>query len=157
MRQLVKFQMFLERFLVNMMDDIQVCFVKEIDHIGIAVNDLESAIKLYVDLFRAILEIDNEVVDQGVRIAMLKFQSGTRLELMQPLNNEGTVARFLNKRGNALHHCCFAVENLEETLSKASNSNIDLIDHTPRQGVDGQIAFIHPKATGGILVELVQR
>lgn len=139
------------------MSDTHVCSVKEIDHIGIAVNDIESSINLYVNLFGAILEIDNKVLDQNVRIAMLKFKSGTRLELMQPLDNTGTVARFLNKRGDALHHCCFVVENLEETLFKASKANIDLVDHIPRQGIDGQIAFIHPKATGGILVELVQR
>ena len=99
-----------------MMGDMNVCSVKEIDHIGIVVNDIESAISLYVTLFGAILEINNKVLDQNVRIAMLKFKSGTRLELIQPLDNSGTVARFLNKRGDALHHCCFAVENLEETL-----------------------------------------
>jgi len=140
-----------------MMGDMHVCSVKEIDHIGIVVNDIESAISLYVTLFGAILEINNKVLDQNVRIAMLKFKSGTRLELIQPLDNSGTIARFLNKRGDALHHCCFAVENLEETLCKASKANIDLIDHIPRQGIDGQIAFIHPKATGGVLIELVQR
>ncbi len=132
------------------------CSAKHLNHIGIAVRDIESTLALYEGVFGIGPAPIQAIEDQGVKAALVAV-GGSQLEFIQPTDPLGSVARFIEGRGEALHHICFEVDDLEETLGRLHASNVDLIDSTPRQGVSGMIAFIHPRATGGVLIELVDR
>ena len=128
-----------------------------IEHIGIAVM---SKIKMS-NFFENILEIKNpileDVKDQKVLTKIYDTSSG-KLEILESTSNDSPINNFLNKRGNAIHHIALSVENIEEALKDLKNKKIQLIDEIPRIGAEGfKIAFIHPKATDGILIELCQK
>lgn len=131
--------------------------VGELDHTAVAVADLDAALERY----RRLLGLEpghREVVEgQGVEVAFLSPPGDTRLELIAPLSEESPVARFLARRGEGLHHVCFRVADLEAALRDAEAAGIRLVDRSPRRGAAGSlIAFLHPAALGGVLVELKQ-
>ncbi|HSR53511.1 MAG TPA: methylmalonyl-CoA epimerase [Acidobacteriota bacterium] len=129
--------------------------IKKIAHVGIATESIGVVSEFYKLLG---LEMDAvEVVkDQNVKVAMMKVGESA-VELIEPLGEESPVARFIDKRGEGIHHMTFEVEDIEAVLNRLKDSNIRLVDETPRQGAEGNlIAFIHPDSTGGVLIELCQ-
>ena len=127
-----------------------------IEHLGIAVNSLEEAIPF----FEKVLELEcyavEEVADQKVKTAFFKVGQ-TKIELLESTDSEGTIAKFIEKRGQGVHHVAFAVEGLEKELEFVAEQGVKLIDKTPRKGAEGlNIAFLHPKSTCGILMELCE-
>ena len=128
-------------------------------HIAIAVKDLKSAEPLFENI--ADLEIfHREVVeDQGVRATMLKPKSGegTAIELLEALNEDSPIAKFIEKKGEGIHHICFYVNDLELKLKELKDKGVVLIDEKPRMGAyNTAVAFLHPKSTNGVLVELAE-
>lgn len=128
-----------------------------IEHIGIAVKSLDEAIPYYENILGLKCYNIEEVADQKVRTAF--FQIGqTKLELLESTDPEGTVAKFIEKRGEGVHHVAFAVEGVAETLQEVEAKGIKLIDKTPRKGAENlNIAFLHPKSTFGVLTELCEK
>ena len=126
-----------------------------IHHVGIAVDDLESAIARWTALFGATLEHRERVDDQGVEAASLRV-GGSRIELLAPLGDETPVGRFLAKRGPGVHHVAFEAGDVAAELARLKADGVELIDEAPRRGMFGlQVAFVHPEATGGVLAEFV--
>jgi methylmalonyl-CoA/ethylmalonyl-CoA epimerase len=129
--------------------------IKKVDHIGIAVKNLDEAIKVYKDLGFEVEEIE-EVEEQKVRVAMLPAGE-SRIELLEATSPESAIAKFVEKRGEGIHHIAINVENIERALERAKNAGIKLIDEKPRIGAGGKrVAFIHPKSTKGVLLEFVE-
>ena len=133
-----------------------VCRAKHINHVAIVVKDAAETLRFYQETFGVSQAEIEEIADQGV-LASLVAIGGTNLELIQPVRANTGVARFLESRGEALHHVCFEVENLQGTLDSLKSSGTRLIDDSPREGLAGMIAFIHPRSTRGVLVELVDK
>ncbi len=127
-----------------------------IEHIGIAVSDLENSIKLYEKLFGIKCYNIEEVVEQKVRTAF--FMVGqTKIELLEPTDPDSPVGKFIGKKGEGIHHIAFAVRDIEEKLRHAEKEGVKLIDAIPRKGAEGlEIAFLHPKSTGGVLIEICE-
>lgn len=131
------------------------CTVEYMDHVGIAVNDLDQALRFFEEIFDIPMGEIVELPDQGVRATLLPVGQ-TRLELLQPLSGDSPVGRFLSTRGEGLHHLAFHVDNVAEKLEILDQKSIELVDRAPRQGLSGIIAFVHPRSVHGILTELVQ-
>ena len=129
--------------------------VKGIAHIGLLVKSIDETAKIYVDLFGATLDEVKTVTDQGVKAGMLSFPAGPNLELLEPLPDT-RIAVTLEKRGEGLHHICFEVDEIDPELASLANKGVELIDKKARRGVDGMVAFIHPKSLKGVLAELCQ-
>lgn len=131
--------------------------VKYIEHIGIAVKDLNAAIAFFEDLLGTNCYAIEEVKDQKVKTAF--FQVGqTKIELLESTDVDGPVAKYIEKKGEGIHHIAFAVDHLEHLLEDVENSGIQLIDKKPRKGAEGlDIAFLHPKFTFGVLTELCEK
>lgn len=128
-----------------------------INHIAIAVKNIAGSLKMWKDLFGLKLIKITDVPDQKVKVAMLEV-GDMHIELLEPLSPDSTVAKFIEKRGEGLHHIAFAVEDIEAVLEELKNKGVKLIDEKPRKGaIDSKIAFIHPQSTGGVLIELCQR
>lgn len=128
--------------------------INKVGHIGIAVEDLDSVAKIFEDLFGIELEAKHSTPDQSVEVALLKTE-GTTLELVTPTDRQSGLAKFLKKRGNAIHHISFEVEDIDAALSHLKKKGVELVDKEPRVGAEGKrIAFIHRKSCGGILIEL---
>jgi len=126
-----------------------------IHHLGVAVEDLETALATYERLFGAEVEQSATVEDQGVRAASLRVGSG-RVELLEPLGEDTPVGRFLAKRGPGMHHVAYEVADLEATLDELARAGAELIDERPRAGLFGlQVAFVHPDSVHGVLSEVV--
>jgi methylmalonyl-CoA/ethylmalonyl-CoA epimerase len=126
-----------------------------IHHLGVAVEDLETALATYERLFGAEVEHRATVEDQGVRAASLCVGSG-RVELLEPLGEDTPVGRFLAKRGPGMHHVAYEVSDLEATLDELARAGAELIDERPRAGLFGlQVAFVHPDSVHGVLSEVV--
>ena len=127
-----------------------------IDHVGVAVSDLDRAIALYQDTFEMPV-VHREVVEsQGVE-ALLTEVGGGHVELLRPLGPETVVGKFIEKRGEGLHHVAYRVEDIDGTLASLKEKGIELIDTEARVGIWGsRVAFLHPRATGGVLTELVE-
>ena len=127
-----------------------------IDHVGIAVEDIETALPVYRDSLGLSLVHRETVAEQGVDAALLNVGDG-HLELLQPLAPETAVGRFLSRRGPGLHHVAYRVGDIEGTLSELRDAGMRLIDERPRTGIRGsRVAFVHPGSTGGVLTEIVQ-
>ena len=127
-----------------------------IDHVGVAVEDIDSTLALYRDTLAMPLVHRETVTEQGVDAALLDVGDG-HIELLQPLGPETAVGKFLEKRGPGLHHVAYRVENVEETLKALADAGVALIDSEPRTGIRGsRVAFLHPKSTGGVLTEIVE-
>ena len=128
-----------------------------IDHIGIAVTDLEQSIQNYCINFGYAVDLQEEVLSQKVKLAFIKTPN-TLLELLTPTSPDSTLAKFLSKHGPGLHHICFRVPDIKEELKRVAGLGFQLIDKEPRSGAHNSlIAFIHPKSTGGVLLELCER
>lgn len=128
----------------------------DIDHIGVAVRDLETALALYSNSF-GISEWERQTLaDRHMAIATALVGS-TRLELIAPTSNEAAFAKFLDERGPGMHHIAYKVENIRVALEQVRTRGIRLIDEEPREGLHGTlVAFLHPKSTMGVLIELVE-
>jgi methylmalonyl-CoA/ethylmalonyl-CoA epimerase len=127
-----------------------------IDHVGVAVTDMDGALALYHDGLGLPLAHRETVEEQGVDAALLDVGDG-HVELLAPLGPETPVGRYLAKRGPGLHHVAYGVEDIEAELERLRNAGIRLIDETPRVGIrSSRVAFVHPAAVGGVLTEIVQ-
>ena len=129
---------------------------RKVDHIGILVGNLDEALKLYKECFGAELDRLETVPEQGVKAAVLSLGQGANLELLEPLPGSN-MAKVLEKRGEGLHHITFEVDDVEQELSRLSERGVELIDKKSRRGLEGMVAFIHPKSVRGVLVELCQK
>ncbi len=131
--------------------------LSHIEHIGIAVKSLETAVPLYEELLGLKCYAVEEVVDQKVKTAFFKVGE-TKIELLESTDPEGPIGKFLEKRGEGVHHIAFATADpLQSSLDELAGKGVQLIDKTPRKGAEGlSIAFLHPKSTGGILTELCE-
>lgn len=129
-----------------------------IDHIGIAVNNLDEAISLYHDVLGLKLEGVHAVEEQKVRVAFFSTGGETRIELLEPTESESPVAKFIEKRGEGVHHIALKVRNIGAVLEELKGKGLKLVDEKPRIGVGGaKIAFIHPKSTRNVLLELCEK
>jgi len=131
--------------------------LNHIEHIGIAVKSLDEAIKFYEEVLGLKCYSVEEVADQKVKTAF--FQIGqTKIELLESTDPEGPIGKFIEKRGEGIHHIAYAVKGLESSLEELKSKGIKLIDEKPRKGAEGlNIAFLHPKATYGVLTELCEK
>ena len=128
-------------------------------HIAIAVNNLNDAEKLFEDVVGLKITHREEIAEQGVRATMLQPESekGTAIELLEAIDDSSPIAKFIEKKGEGIHHICFYVDNIEEKLNELKTKGIKLIDEKPRIGAyNSKVAFIHPKAMNGVLVELAE-
>ena len=126
-----------------------------VHHVGVAVRELEPAIERY-RLFGLEPDYIETVAPAGVRVAFLRA-GGVHVELVEPLEQTGAVARFLQSRGEGLHHIAFAAEDIRTELARLAEEGFELVDKSPRPGARGRlVAFVHPKSTHGVLIELVQ-
>lgn len=131
--------------------------IKKIDHIGIAVNSLEESLNFYEDTLGLKVENIEEVPEQKVKVGFLNI-GGVHFELLEPTSQDSTVAKSIEKRGEGVHHIAILVDNLEESIKTMKDKGIKLIDETPRKGAGGsKMAFVHPKSTHGILLELYEK
>jgi methylmalonyl-CoA epimerase len=129
---------------------------RRIAHLGIAVKDLDAAVKIYRDTLGLELAGFDEVPEQKVKVAMFPVGE-SRLELLASTSPDGPIAKHIEKKGEGIQHLAFVVDDLEQTLAEFKARGVPLIDERPRIGAGGhKIAFLHPKGTGGILVELTQ-
>jgi methylmalonyl-CoA epimerase len=129
--------------------------LKRIHHVGIVVKSLDDSYRFYRDVLGLHIHKTAEVRDQGVRAALLTV-GHSEIELLEPIDPKGTVARFLEKRGEGMHHVCFETDGVERELAAAKAAGIPLIDEKPRAGLAGRICFLHPKGTAGVLVEYAE-
>lgn len=127
-----------------------------IDHIGVAVSDLDAAIALYSEALGMPLVHREVSEEQGVEAVLLDVGDG-HVELLAPLGPDTPVGKFLAKRGPGLHHVAYAVEDIDATLAELSSAGIELIDEEPRSGIrNSRVAFCHPRSTGSVLTEIVE-
>jgi len=130
---------------------------EKIDHIGIAVASLDEALKFYRDQLGLDFKGTEVVNEQKVKVAFFPVGE-SKLELLESTDPDGPVGKFIAKKGEGIHHLSFRVSNIEEKLQQLQESGVSLIDEKPRFGAGGaKIAFLHPKSTGGILIELCER
>ena len=127
-----------------------------IDHIGVAVTDLDAAIALYEESYAMELVHRETVTEQGVEAVLLDVGEN-HVELLAPLGDDTPVGKFLAKKGPGLHHVAYQVQDIEATLASLRDAGLKLIDETPRTGIrNSRVAFLHPASTGGVLTEIVQ-
>ena len=130
--------------------------VEKIDHIGIAVESIEKWIGFYKDVLGLEYDGSEEVVEQKVRVAFLKIGE-SRIELLEPTSDDSPIAKFLEKRGGGIHHIAVKVDDIDAALARHHEVGARLIDNEPRIGAHNmRIALIHPKASGGVLLELCE-
>ncbi len=131
--------------------------VKHIDHIGVAVKNIEQAGKFYTDILGLKIENVENVADQKVNVAFIPI-TDSEVELLESTDPDGPVAKYIDAYGEGIQHIAFCVENIEEALRELKEKEIRLIDQEPRKGAGGaKIAFVHPKETNGVLVEICER
>jgi methylmalonyl-CoA epimerase len=130
--------------------------IKRIDHIGIAVTNLDDALKVYRDALGLDVTHIADEPEQKVKVAFLP-RGGSEIELLEPYPGDGPIRKFMDKRGEGIHHICVEVDDIESTLAELARQGVQLIDETPRLNSRGQrIAFIHPKGAHGVLIELYE-
>jgi len=130
--------------------------IKKIDHIGIAVKSLDAQIEYYREVLGLECSGVEEIADQRIKVAMFPLGE-VRIELLEPTSTTSPIARFLEKKGEGIHHIAFQVRDLNGQLIKLEEKDIQLIDQEPRMGAGGhKIAFLHPKSTFGVLTELCE-
>jgi len=129
----------------------------ELHHVAVVVPSVGEALPFYRDTLRMEAGPVRDLADQHVRAVFLTGPNA-RIELIEPTDAESGVARFLAERGKStLHHLCYVVDDLAATLRALEAKGVELIDHVPRRGAEGDVAFLHPRASGGVLVELIDR
>jgi methylmalonyl-CoA/ethylmalonyl-CoA epimerase len=127
--------------------------IKKIDHIGIAVKNLDERLALWETLLGAKVKKIEVLPERGVKIANLKFPHSPTVELVSPLNDQAAVAKFLAERGEGIHHFCFDVENIESAFEELKKKGVQFVQDKPYQGAGGsRIVFIHPRSLGGVLI-----
>ena len=130
--------------------------LKGLHHIAIAVNNLDETAKWYQDMLGLPApEVEETVAEQGVRACLINL-GNCYLELLEPTSETSTVARFLAREGEKLHHICLESDDVAGDLRTCASKGLDLIDKTPRHGIAGMIGFLHPRSTRGVLIEFVQ-
>jgi len=126
-------------------------------HVAIAVSRLEQALPFFRDTLGLSAERVHELVDQHVRVVFLGDKN-QRIELVQPTDGDSGVAKFVAEHPKpTLHHLCYVVDDLASTLGRLQSEGVELVDRVPRRGAEGMVAFIHPRASGGVLIELIDR
>ena len=129
----------------------------KLDHIGIAVSDIESALKFYSDALGLECTHIEEVEEQSVKIAFISA-GDVNLELVQATSSDSAIAKFIERKGEGIQHIALRVDDIEEALKNLNEKGVDIIDRIPRRGGhDSKIAFLHPKSAHGVLLELVER
>jgi len=130
--------------------------ITRIDHVAILLPELADGTSFWVDALGLPLEKIEEIPEQQVKIALISV-GDSHIELLEPTDDASGVAGYLQKHGPGLHHICLEVDDIDETIARLKEANVPLIDEEPKAGKDGKrLAFIHPKGTGGVLVELYQ-
>ncbi len=130
--------------------------IKRIDHIAIAVEDLNQSLGFWEKALGLTLHGQRNVPEQAVDIAFLPI-GASEIELVKPATAESGIAKWMQKRGPGIHHICFEVDDIRQTLAELAAQGVELIDREPKPGADGKLyAFVHPKSTGGVLIELYQ-
>jgi methylmalonyl-CoA epimerase len=127
----------------------------KIDHIGIVVRDIQQALNVYQVALGLPLKDVVDIPDQEVKVAFLPLGE-SNIELVQPTTSDSGIYKFLEKRGEGIHHLCVQVTDIEATLAQLQAYDVPLIDEVPRQGAHGRVAFVHPKGAHGVLIELVE-
>ena len=131
--------------------------IEKIDHIGIAVRSIEKTSELLSNILGLKVAGEENIEEQKVKVAFLPL-GDSELELLESTSPEGPIARFIEKKGEGIQHIAFRVDNIEKALEKLKKEGVRLIDEKPRYGAGGaKIAFLHPKSTNGILIELCER
>lgn len=130
--------------------------VRGVDHIGILVGNLEDTMQLYQNLFGAKPGKIETLAERGVKAAIVDMGGDTKFEILEPLPESG-MAKALEKRGEGVQHICFEVDNVDQELASLSQKGVELIDKKARPGLEGMVAFLHPKSTKGVLIELCQK
>ena len=127
------------------------------DHVGVAVKNLDEAVRVYRDALGFKLESIHVLNERKVKVAFLSSGGETDIELLEPLSNDSAIAKFLETRGEGIHHFAMKVDDVEVALEDFKKKGVTLIDEKPKAGAEGKkIAFVHPKSTRGVLLELVQ-
>jgi methylmalonyl-CoA epimerase len=127
--------------------------IEGVDHIGVVVRDIDEAAKLYKDLIGVDLVHVDEHPEHGVKIGFLAC-GNTEIELLQPLSPESGIGKYLEKRGPGMHHICFRVGDIKKEVGRLTEQCVEMLDKVPREGAVGDIAFLHPRAGDGVLIEL---
>jgi methylmalonyl-CoA/ethylmalonyl-CoA epimerase len=129
--------------------------IKKVHHVGVVVRDMEQAMRFYRDTLGLSVHKRETIHEQGVNAALLTL-GDSEIELLEPIVSDNGVARYLESRGEGLHHVCFEVDDVERDLGALKDRQVELIDETTRIGLAGRICFLHPRAMHGALVELCQ-
>ena len=130
--------------------------IKRLDHVSIVVRDLDEGLKTFEGLLGIKHSHIEEVPDQGIKAAMIQV-GNVEVELIQPISSDSGVAKFLENKGEGIHHVCFEVDDVDKELQSLADGGVQLIDKQGRKGLAGKIGFVHPKSTKGVLVELAQK
>ncbi len=130
--------------------------VDKIHHVAVAVRSIENSAKFYLEHLGLTVREVKDIPADGVKIAFIPCGE-TLIELVEPLSESNPVYRFIEKRGEGLHHICFQVNDIRDELKRLNEESVPLLDKEPRLGADGLIAFLHPSATNGMLLELVEQ
>ena len=129
----------------------------EVEHIGIAVQELEDAKKIYCDILGLELTDEKTLPERGVKVAFLET-GNTKVELLEGIGDESPVSKFVERKGPGVHHLCFEVEDIKRVMDELATAGVRLIDETPRAGAEGKlVAFLHPKSAAGVLIELTEK
>jgi len=130
--------------------------MNKIEHIGIAVKDIEKSNKLFASLFGEKHYKIEDVLSEGVRTSFFQIGSN-KIELLEATNPESSIAKYIEKKGEGIHHIAFAVKNIESEIKRLKNEGFTIINEIPKEGADKKlVAFLHPKSTNGVLIELCQ-
>lgn len=131
--------------------------VKKVDHIGVAVKDLEKSLKFYTETLGMNLQDTEIVEDQKVKVAFLPI-GDTEIELLESTDENGPIAKYIEKKGEGIQHIAYRVDDIDKAIAEMKQKGIRMIDENPRYGAGGaKIAFLHPKSTNGVLIELCER
>lgn len=131
--------------------------IKKVDHIGIAVKSLQATLPFYTDVLKLELKGIEEVESEGVKVAFLKVGE-TKIELLEPLNDESPIAKYIEKRGEGIHHIALGTDSIEERIEEIKTKGIKMINEQAKTGAGGaKVAFMHPKSTGKVLYELCEK
>ena len=133
----------------------ETCTINYIDHVGVAVEDIDAALDFFQQVFGAPPAQVEELPDQGVRATLIQVGQ-TRLELLEPMSPDSAVGRFIQSRGQGLHHLALNVSGIQDKLDELDRRGLRLVDKEPRHGLSGNIAFVHPSSVFGVLTELVE-
>jgi len=129
----------------------------EVEHIGIAVRELEDAKKIYCDTLGLELTCEMTLPERGVKVAFLET-GNTKVELLEGIGDESPVSKFVERKGPGVHHLCFEVEDIGRVMQELKEAGVRLIDETPQAGAEGKlVAFLHPKSASGVLIELTEK